>query len=201
MGSDPSCAGIRITTGKIGLTKLFGICSANFQLFSGFFQVFSRRLRLIIAVVTDRRTDMKPRSASHIFSALAAGILISLSGCGSPQAGATASPNTPDLVVDANQLVAAFEKNAEQAAENYTGKTARISGYFARLETLDDGRAAIVFKTSIDTYRSLRCVNRAAELASRIAELDAGSPMTVDGKIGGFTDSSYFVTVDECFVR
>ena len=144
---------------------------------------------------------MKQVSISRILSALAASFLITLSGCGSPQAGATSSSSRPDLVVDANELVAAFEKSAEHAAEIYTGKTARISGYFARMEKLDEGRAAILFKTSIDTYRPLRCVNSAADLARGIGDLDAGSPITVDGKISGFTDSSYFVTVEDCFVR
>ena len=136
-----------------------------------------------------------------ILPVFAVGILLPQTGCGTPHAGAVADSKTLDLVVDANELAGAFEKSAERAAEVYTGKRARISGYFARMETLEDGRAAIIFKTSADTYRPLRCINASPDFTAGTGELDDGSPITVDGTIGGFTDSSYFVTVENCTVH
>ena len=105
-----------------------------------------------------------------------------------------------DLSLDATELVAAFERNETQAAELYLGKTALISGYFVKAERGDSGNYVITFKTSIETFRPVRCILGADDPATP-GRFQRGDPLTVVGRITGFSDSKYFVTVDECSVR
>ena len=103
------------------------------------------------------------------------------------------------VIVFATDLASAFEQSEDTAVELYGGKLGRISGEFEKAEPLGDGRIALTFKRSIETFRPVRCIFSAAapEALERFA---AGDPITVVGKIGGFRESKYFVAVEDCVI-
>ena len=131
-----------------------------------------------------------------LLSALTAG----LSACGSP-AEAVRTPAPPEIrvIVDATELASAFERREPDAIELFGGKHGRIKGIFAKTEPLADGHIAMTFKTSIETFRPVRCIFDAAA-STALNTLAAGDEVTVTGKIVGFADSRYFVTVDDCLI-
>lgn len=100
-------------------------------------------------------------------------------------------------VVTAGDLSYAFEENDVRAAHLYTGKRARISGTFARSEPLADGNVAMIFKTSKETFRPVRCIFDAVAAAS-LNSMSDGQELSVSGTVVGFSESRYFVTVDQC---
>jgi hypothetical protein len=109
----------------------------------------------------------------------------------------SANPATVNVTVEAIELAAAFEQSEIRAIEMFVGKRARINGRFAKTESLSDGRIAMTFKSSKETFRPVRCVID-AEHSGELDELESGDPVTVIGEIQGFAESRYFVTVDAC---
>ena len=103
-------------------------------------------------------------------------------------------------VVEATQIASAFEAAEDRAMELYSGKRARIRGQFARSESLADGNLAVTFKTSIGTFRPVRCIFHGGQ-SSVWNQLSSGGEINVTGRIDGFTESRYFITVDDCVVE
>ena len=104
------------------------------------------------------------------------------------------------LVLDATELASAFEKSEVNATGLYTRKRARISGFLSKLEPLPDGRMSIIFRTSTETFRPVRCVF-GSNTSDGLNEPVKGDPITVAGRIAGFTDSGYFVSVEDCVIE
>jgi hypothetical protein len=103
-------------------------------------------------------------------------------------------------MIDASDLAREFESNELQAAQLYVGKRLRITGQFARSEAITDGRTALIFKTSKETFRPVHCVLSSTE-ATDLKRFSNGDEVTVAGEILGFAESKYFVAVDECVVE
>lgn len=101
--------------------------------------------------------------------------------------------------MNATDLGLRFELTETLALELYGGKRARIKGQFAKLEPLPDGNFAVTFKTSRETFRPIRCVVAGVN-STALNKLSDGDDLTVTGTIAGFTESRYFVTVEDCVV-
>jgi exonuclease VII large subunit len=104
------------------------------------------------------------------------------------------------VIVNATELASAFEARESEALELYDGKHGRIKGVFAKSEPLADGHMAMTFKTSIGTFRPIRCIFDVTS-ANALNRLVAGDEVTVTGRIVGFAESRYFVTVEECLIE
>jgi hypothetical protein len=100
-------------------------------------------------------------------------------------------------VVTAGDLASAFEENDIRATQLYAGKRTRISGAFARSEPLPDGNVALIFKTSRETFRPVRCIVDAVA-AARLNKMTDGQELSVNGTVVGFSESRYYVTVEKC---
>lgn len=127
--------------------------------------------------------------------------LLTVTGCGrhtdSDAVRATAAD--VQMILEATELGFAFESAEARATELYVGKRARIRGQFGKSEPLADGNFAVTFKTSRETFRPVRCVVHAADSAA-LNDLSSGDPITVTGMIDGFSESRYFITVEDCSI-
>lgn len=125
--------------------------------------------------------------------------IASLATCGGEQADLKRSDNI-HVIVTASDLAAAFEQSEARASELYVGKLARLTGSFSKTEPLADGHIAMTFKISRETFRPVRCIFDATA-STGLNKLSAGDYVAVTGKIAGFAESRYFVTVDECLIE
>jgi len=131
------------------------------------------------------------------FSGLVLATLIA--ACGSTGPPTIATPKDVQAIVEATDLASAFEESEAHAIDLYNGKRARIHGLFARSEPLADGRIAMTFKTSIETFRPVRCIFDPVNSIA-LNEFNDGDQLAIIGAIEGFRDSKYFVTVEDCVV-
>ena len=124
-----------------------------------------------------------------------------LAACGS--SGDVSAPKETarsiSVIVDATELASAFEGSESKAAELYSGKIGRIHGQFAKYERVADGQFAMMFKTSKETFRPIRCIFDSSS-SSALSRLTTGDRVTVTGNIAGFSESRYFVTVEDCLI-
>lgn len=176
----------------------FGICSGNFRFFFRFFQVFRAPPGRKVHSPTHKPEMNQP--SIHINTVLALFVTIALSTPACTEQVRSEKPkSSPEIIaiVTAGDLASAFEENDIRATQLYAGKRARINGVFARSEPLADGNVALIFKTSKETFRPVRCIFDAVAAAS-LNRLSDGEELSVRGTVVGFSESRYFVTVDNC---
>lgn len=144
---------------------------------------------------------IQPSNYINTVRALCVTIALSTSTC-TEQVRSEKPKASPEIIaiVTAGDLASAFEENDIRAAQLYAGKRARISGVFARSEPLADGNVAMIFKPSKETFRPVRCIFDAVEAGS-LNRLSDGQELSVSGTVVGFSESRYFVTVDNCLAE
>lgn len=122
-------------------------------------------------------------------------------GCAPIQMGEVRPRVRPvEVIIDATDLATAFEESDERAAELFGGRVGRINGHFAKSEPMSDGHIAMTFKRSIETFRPVRCIFDATD-STALNKFTADDEVSVTGRIGGFAESKYFVSVDNCVVE
>lgn len=119
-----------------------------------------------------------------------------LASCTGGQRSAWSSPGY-ELTGDSAEIVAAFERDEAAAYEKYGGRRVRIAGYLSGVEERRDGSIAVTLKTSIATFRPVKCVVDAdVELHDHVT----GDPINIVGEVKGFSESGYYVEVADCTV-
>jgi outer membrane murein-binding lipoprotein Lpp len=118
-----------------------------------------------------------------------------LTGCRSHAEVGEAATEAQGPEIDAAEIVSAFERDEQSARRLYAGKRIRVAGYHSSVEQRPDGSLAMTLKTSISTFRPIRCVMRAN---ADVEHLEPGTPVTVSGKVDGFSESTYYVLLEDC---
>ena len=105
----------------------------------------------------------------------------------------TVASNEPEI--DAAEIASAFERDETTAARLYAGKRVRVAGYFASIEERPDGNLTLTLKTSLSTFRPVRCVMTPD---APLDDLEPGTPISVSGRVSGFGESTYYVLLEDC---
>lgn len=106
----------------------------------------------------------------------------------------TAKVETPEIVIDADELAKAFEENEIKANQDYKGKLAEITG---TVKSIDEmlGSTFIVLSEKDFEIVNVQCFFSDKEQINKIAEISKGDKVTVIGKIDG---KSINVSVKDC---
>jgi hypothetical protein len=126
---------------------------------------------------------------------------------------AAASPDsTPDsprttsaqaATMHAGELVKAFEENEIRANQLFGGKRVRIVGSVNSVESLADGRAALIFRSTVSTYGMAKCFFARTQ-RSGLANVRTNDQLIVEGTVkeygGGWDGAKAYVVLENCTI-
>jgi hypothetical protein len=99
--------------------------------------------------------------------------------------------------------VKAFEGNEVRANQMFGGKRLRIQGTVNSIESLADGRAALVFRSTVTTYGMAKCHFDRAQKAG-LAAVTANTQIIVEGTVkeygGGWDGAKAYVILEHCAI-
>jgi hypothetical protein len=114
-----------------------------------------------------------------------------------------ASKVAPMATMHVAALVREFETNEVRANQNYIGRRMRVTGTVNTIEFDNAGNIVLTFKSSVSTYRMAHCYLNKSQ-SSKVAGLNAGEQVTVDGTVkglgDGFAGSKGFLVLKDCTV-
>lgn len=117
-----------------------------------------------------------------------------------PSAEPASPQNVPSATVNAGKLVLDFEGNEVRARQIYGGKRIRVNGTVNSIDILKDGRLALTFHSPAAGYAHTRCYFNKSQ-SSRLAEIQGGQEVTVEGTVRGFGDDlKRYVELENCIV-
>jgi len=113
---------------------------------------------------------------------------------------ATSPQNVPSATVNAGKLVIDFEGNELRARQIYGGKRIRVNGTVNSIDILKDGRITLTFHSPAAGYAHTRCYFNKSQ-GSRLAEIQGGQEVIVEGTVRGFGDDlKRYVELENCVV-
>jgi hypothetical protein len=103
----------------------------------------------------------------------------------------------------AGDLVKAYETNEIRADQMFGGKRVRIVGSVNSIESLADGRAALVFRSTVSTYGMAKCFFSKAQ-RSKLASVSTNQQAMVEGIVkefgGGWDGAKAYVVLENCTI-
>ena len=103
----------------------------------------------------------------------------------------------------AGELVKAYEENEIRASQMFGGKRVRIRGSVNSVESLADGRATLVFRSTITTYGMAKCFFARTQ-RSKIASVTTNDQVIVEGTVkefgGGWDGAKVYVILEGCTI-
>ncbi len=112
----------------------------------------------------------------------------------------TSPQNAPAVTVNAGKLVIDFEGNEVRANQIYGGKRIRVNGTVNSIDILKDGRLTLTFHSPAAGYAHTRCSFNKSQ-SSRLAEIQGGQEVIVEGTVRGFGDDlKRYVELENCIV-
>ena len=123
----------------------------------------------------------------------------------SPGSAPDSTRATPTEVpnMHAGDLVKAYETNEVRADQMFGGKRVRIVGSVNSIESLADGRAALVFRSTVSTYGMAKCFFSKAQ-RSKLASVSTNQQVMVEGIVkefgGGWDGAKAYVVLENCTI-
>jgi hypothetical protein len=103
----------------------------------------------------------------------------------------------------AGDLVKAYEENEIRANQLFGGKRVRIVGSVNSVESLADGRAALIFRSTISTYGMAKCFFARTQ-RSGLASVRINDLLIVEGTVkeygGGWDGAKAYVVLENCTI-
>jgi hypothetical protein len=113
----------------------------------------------------------------------------------------TAAPQSATM--HAGDLVKAYEENEIRANQLFGGKRVRIVGSVNSVESLADGRAALIFRSTISTYGMAKCFFARTQ-RSGLASVRINDLLIVEGTVkeygGGWDGAKAYVVLENCTI-
>lgn len=102
---------------------------------------------------------------------------------------------TPELAVNAQELISAFETNEQEANGKYVGKLIEVRGKIAQIDDTEDGSTNILLE-SANPMSTVLCQLDPLQKQDK-SGLAVGQPVNIKGLCSGYTTD---VVLDRCHI-